>query len=179
MKNVKRIIIIVIIACACLSACNKKESYFRIEYKSKEDVKKLYYDNKDLFDDVVRIIGGNDTFDRECRGFPHFEGSVDAATLPRPDCKNMRCFSDEEKVVLNRFFEFRPYNIYLKYQRRYLKISFMGEGYGEIFAFIFFINPDETVKIDVKEDLLRNNYDVEEVEDFLLAHFLQDITPTP
>ena len=66
----------------------------------------------------------------------------------------------------------------IKYQRTYLKIQFKGEGYGEYYEFIFFINADDETRKDIKERLLRD-HDVEEVEDFLLAHYLPDITPSP
>ena len=61
MKKGKGILIAAIIICMVFSGCNKEEPYYCLEYKSIDDIKELYYDNKDLFDDVVRIIGENDT----------------------------------------------------------------------------------------------------------------------
>lgn len=140
-KNTKRIISIILSLAAVmpLSSCARKDPY-KWEGHSREEVRRLYHERFDEFQNVADIIAGNQDFWEKGRRYPEAEGS--AWIMSPNDEKKMAFFSDKDQAAITDFFNAtKPYMIELK-NNKYVEFDFINEDKTAGYSFVYYSSVD-------------------------------------
>ena len=114
-----------------LVACNRQEEYQPSAY-TKEEVQCLYYENLELFENLVEVITSNETFYEKGRINEYTDADI---VSPYDDALSF--FDDTDRKTIDDLFDLKPYMILYDYARRFVEITFLASDTNESYAFLF------------------------------------------
>jgi len=164
-KNYKTsltIVIILIVILLIFSACKHQEKYVPSSY-SKDEVQRIYFENNELFDNVVRIVSSNEEFYEKGRINEYTD-----ADIVSPYDKALSFFNENDKNIINEIFILKPYMILYDYARRFVEITFIADdtnSYPLLYTFLFWTLESENSEVEFEkyQEYLAQRYFLENV----------------
>lgn len=139
MNKLSKSLILLYAFCTILSlaACNRQEKY-RPSVYAKEEVKCLYYENLELFENMVKVITSNEMFYEKGRINEYTDADI---VSPYDDALSF--FNDTDRETIDEVFDLKPYMILYDYARRFVKITFIASDTNESYTFLFWTSNSE------------------------------------
>ena len=134
MKKHYKLLILLCAFCIILTlaTCNHQEKYRPLKY-TKEEIKRLYYENIELFETLVEVIISNDMFYEKGRINEYADADI---VSPYDDA--LTFFEDTDRKTIDEFFDLKPYMILYDYARRFVAITFIASDINdESYTFLF------------------------------------------
>ena len=155
-----KIISLLIIICITFTGCVREKNKYLFDTYTKDEVISLFNENKEKFDEIVKIVSDNNDFYEKDRQMEYED-----ADITSPYDEALKWFSASDKDVIVDFFELKPYMISYDYNCRFVKFTFIGSDDKIAYCFLFwFVDGDEDAyEFEDHKDYLRQNYVVKNV----------------
>lgn len=134
--------------------CSGKDDYMFGLYEE-DEVRELFRDNTELFCELADVVVNEPRFREEGRRDEYYD-----AYLFTPNDKNLELFSEQDRGVILKFFEFKPYLISSEVSGRWLEITFINAAQDGGYVFRYWIGSETEDKLRSQIDLLESMYDV-------------------
>ena len=171
MKKYKKIIFFVfsIGTIATFAICTHQNEYKYVPNSyTIDEVRCLYQENTELFENVVTIISSNEVFFE--KGRPHED---EDAFISSPYDQKMSFFDNASKSVIDELFVLKPYMILYDYVGRFVSITFIVNDYSDACSFLFWIYDgiDTTAKFKEYKNKKEQNYILEDISNHCFMYY--------
>lgn len=139
MKKCYRISMLLCVFCVVLTltACDRREAYRPVTY-TKGEARGLYFENRELFESLVKAISSNEAFYEKGRINEYTDADI---ISPYDDA--LQFFHDTDLQTINTFFDLKPYMILYDYARRFVEVTFLASDGKESYNFLFWTSDSE------------------------------------
>ena len=169
MKQHLKILILLYDFCFIITliACNRQEEYQPSAY-TKEEVKCLYYENRELFETLVEAIISNEMFYEKGRINEYTDADI---VSPYDDALSF--FKDTDRKTIDEFFNLKPYMILYDYARRFVEITFLASDTNESYTFLFWTSNGENSadKFNDYKTFLTQHYALENLDNRCIMYY--------
>ena len=165
--NIKRVfcIVLVLVNLMGLAGCKKKEEPYPYGIYTRQEVLDLFYQNQDLFDELVDAILA-DTYFLE-NGDVHHDGYIGVTVN---DERYMELFNERSQRAIRKMLEFKPYMIdydfhaYDSTEKDAIEITFIGDGVkDEGYSFRYLVDQSDRKANMAYFENLEQDYYVEDL----------------
>ncbi len=142
-----------------ITSCYQREEYHPALY-TKAELQHIYEENQVLFEDVVEIITASERFYNEGRINEYTDADI---ISPYDEC--MQLFNNEDRKILEKFFEFKPYMILYDCWQRFVSFTFINEGQDNSYTYVFWTmdGPNSKTELESYKARIAQNSIIENI----------------
>ena len=153
--NKLKLVCLILLGILALCSCKNSPRYEFRNYEKAELVA-LINENEDLFNEVVRVVVEDDDFYEKGS-----RGRLDDSFIGSPYDEEVGLFNQFGQQVIHDFFQFRPYMISYDLDKRFIKITFIGDiDTVESYVFMYWIDAEDVDGLENQLIYLRQRYTI-------------------